>query len=70
MAEIVNLRRARKDRARAGEAARAADNRARFGRSKAAKRAAEAERDRAETGLDGKKLEGHPDPGAPPGRKS
>ncbi len=33
MAEIVNLRRARKDRSRAGKAVQAADNRARFGRS-------------------------------------
>jgi hypothetical protein len=68
MAEIVNLRRARKEKARAGKEARAADNRARFGRSKFEKRAAEAERDRAETGLDGKKLEDHPGPDAPPGR--
>ena len=57
MAEIVNLRRARKDRSRAGKAVQAADNRARFGRSKAEKRKAEAARARAETALDGKKLE-------------
>jgi hypothetical protein len=68
MAEIVNLRRARKDKARAGKAARAADNRIRFGRSKAEKRAAEAECERADTGLDGKKLEDQPGPEAPPGR--
>ena len=69
MAEIVNLRRARKDQARAAKDARAADNRSRFGRTKAEKRKAEAERFRAETGLDGKKLEDEPGPGAPPGRK-
>ena len=38
MAEIVNLRRARKDRKRAAKDARAVDNRTRFGRSKAEKR--------------------------------
>ncbi len=62
MAEIVNLRQARKDRARAAKDARAAENRTRFGRTKAAKGAAEAERVRAETGLDGKKLEDDPGP--------
>ncbi len=70
MAEIVNLRRARKDRARAAKDARAADNRTRFGRGKAEKRATEAERGRAEAGLDGKKLADDPAPGDPPGRKS
>ena len=73
MAEIVNLRRARKDRKRAAKDARAVDNRTRFGRSKAEKRATEAERGRAETGLDGKKLADEPGPEAPahplPGRK-
>ncbi len=69
MAEIVNLRRARKDKARAGKEARAVENRTRFGRTKAEKHRAEAERDRAEIGLDGKKLEDDPASGAPPGRK-
>ena len=69
MAEIVNLRRARKDRARAAKDVRAADNRAQFGRSKAEKRAAGAERGRAETDLDGKKLADGPAPGDPPDRK-
>ncbi len=55
MAEIVNLRRARKDKARAAKDTLAADNRTRFGRTKVEKR-------KAETGLDGKKLED--DPGA------
>lgn len=46
MAEIVNLRLARKARARADAAARAAENRARFGRSagQRARDAAAAER--------------------------
>ncbi len=69
MAEIVNLRRARKDQARAAKDARAVDNRARFGRTKAEKRATEAERGRAETGLDGKKLADRPGPEAPPDRR-
>ncbi len=69
MAEIVNLRRVRKDKARAAKDARAAENRSRFGRTKAEKRATEAEGGRAETTLDGKKLEDDPASGAPPGRK-
>jgi hypothetical protein len=43
MAEIVNLRRARKDKARAEKDAKAAENRVRFGRTKEEKRLAEAE---------------------------
>ena len=62
MAEIVNLRRARKDRARSEKAARAAENRTRFGRGKVEKRATEVERARAETALDGKKIDGEPGP--------
>ena len=69
MAEIVNLRRARKDKARVAKDARAADNRARFGRGKAEKRAAESERERAKSGLDGKKLGDDLGSGAPPKRK-
>ena len=68
MAEIVNLRRARKAQARAAKGTLAADNRARFGRTKAEKRATEAERGRAETRLDGKKLADRPCPEAPPDR--
>jgi hypothetical protein len=44
MADIVNLRRARKDKARAEKEAKAAENRIKFGRTKAEKQAAEAER--------------------------
>ena len=62
MAEIVNLRQTRKDRARAAKDARAAENRNRFGRAKAEKGGAEAERVRSETRLDGKKLEDDPGP--------
>ncbi len=52
MAEIVNLNRARKDKARAERKAKAAENRVRFGRSKSEKtagteQAAKAKRDHA-----------------------
>jgi len=43
MADIINLNQARKQRARAGKSARAEENRARFGRTKAAKAADRAE---------------------------
>jgi Domain of unknown function (DUF4169) len=42
MAEIINLRRARKHKARAEKEARAAENRVKFGRAKEDKRLAEA----------------------------
>ncbi len=57
MVEIVNLRRARKGKARAEKDARAADNRVRFGRTKAEKRESEIESRRAEQKLDGKKID-------------
>ena len=57
MAELVNLRRARKARER-GEAAKQADaNRRKFGRSKAERVQAEAESDRAAREHAGKKIE-------------
>ena len=46
MADIINLRRARKARARTEAEAQASANRARFGRTKAETRAAKAEADR------------------------
>jgi Domain of unknown function (DUF4169) len=51
MAEIVNLRQARKQKARAEKEARAADNRIRFGRPKAEKELTKARRDLAEARL-------------------
>lgn len=57
MAEIINLNRARKNRAKAADLARAAQNRITYGRSKDEKRIAETERARALKDLDGKKLE-------------
>ncbi len=57
MAEIVNLRRARKAKNRRDKTAKAAENRARFGRTKGDARAQGRDR-RAETSeLDGKKLD-------------
>lgn len=60
-AEIINLRRARKDRARAEQAARAEENRIRFGQSKPEKTRLKQERARTEAQLDGHKREPEPD---------
>jgi hypothetical protein len=56
LAEIVNLRRARKSRDRERLQAEAAQNRAVFGRSKAEKRLVESERTLAEASLDARRL--------------
>ena len=53
MGEIVNLNRARKDRAKAAKTAKAATNRVAHGRTKAERMAAERERDRASNLLEG-----------------
>ncbi len=55
MAEIVNLRRARKNLARAENAKQADANRIKFGRSKAEKNLAKIEDKNAEKFLDGHK---------------
>jgi Domain of unknown function (DUF4169) len=52
MSEIVNLRAARKAKARSEEKAQAAANRAAFGRSKADKAAGTAVRDKLQRALD------------------
>jgi hypothetical protein len=57
MAEIINLRQAKKRRARDGKAAAAETNRARFGRTKGARKKTEAEEAKAKHDLDGKKLD-------------
>ena len=57
MAEIVNLRRARKGKARAEKDARVTDNRVRFGQTKAEKHKSEAESRRADQKFDGKKID-------------
>ncbi len=55
MAEIINLRRARKRKERAEKEARAADNRLAFGRSKADRTLTDARKDLAERRLDAHK---------------
>lgn len=57
MADVVNLNRFRKDKARAAEKRQAAENRLAFGRTKAEKVADKAARDRADRALDGAKRE-------------
>jgi hypothetical protein len=57
MSEIVNLRQAKKRRARAEKDAKAAANRVAFGRTKAERQKTAAERARDKRDLDGKKLD-------------
>lgn len=57
MGEIVNLRQARKHKARAEKDREAEANRAKFGRTKAEKAQARDEKDRAGRRLDQAKLE-------------
>ncbi|WP_262027673.1 DUF4169 family protein [Microvirga sp. Mcv34] len=52
MAEIINLRQARKHKARAEKEVRAQENRIAFGRTKAEKNLSRAERDLAQSRLD------------------
>ncbi|WP_112662557.1 DUF4169 family protein [Microvirga flavescens] len=54
MAQIINLRQARKHKARADKEARAAENRIAFGRTKEERQLTQARRD-----LDKKKLDAH-----------
>ncbi len=56
MAEIVNLRRVRKQRMREDAEAQAQQNRIAFGRTKAERQSTDAERDKAARGLDGHRL--------------
>lgn len=64
MGEIVNLRRARKHRARADADRTAEANRVAFGRTKAEKSLTRAERELAERRIEGHRL----DPASPPAR--
>jgi hypothetical protein len=57
MAEILNLNQARKAKAKIDAKARAAENRARFGRTKADKTLDAARADRLQRDLDGAKRE-------------
>ncbi len=56
MADIINLRRARKAKARAGAQIAAAANRTKFGLTKRARDQADGQRDRAARKLDGHRL--------------
>ena len=57
MTEPVNLNRFRKAKARSGSKATAAENRVRFGQTKAEQTRVEAEREKAARDLDGSKRE-------------
>lgn len=57
MADVVNLRRARKDKQRREREAEADANRRRFGRTKAEKASDQDGRDRARREIDDKRLE-------------
>lgn len=57
MGDVVNLNRYRKLRTRADAAAKAADNRATFGRTKADKQRELSEAERKRRELDGKRLD-------------
>jgi hypothetical protein len=61
MADIVNLRRARKDKARADKEARAAENRIRFGRTKDEKLLAEARERLAERRVEAHRRDDKPE---------
>ncbi|MEJ8574317.1 DUF4169 family protein [Microbaculum marinum] len=56
MAEIVNLNKARKEKTRADEKSKAAENRVRFGRRKSDKRVDEARQEKAVRDLAGHRL--------------
>ena len=57
MAEVINLKRARKAKARGEREQAAAENRRRFGRTKAEKSADRDQGERAGRSFDGKRLE-------------
>jgi hypothetical protein len=61
MAEIVNLRKARKVKARADKEAQAAENRIKFGRPKAERRLSDAERRLGERKLEAHRRDGDAD---------
>ncbi len=63
MAEIINLRQARKQKARAEAEKTAEQNRIAFGRTKAERKLTEAERDKAARHIDGHKLDRDDEPG-------
>lgn len=62
MAEIINLRQARKNKARADKEARAEQNRITFGRTSAEKELTKAERELAQRRIDGHKRDDNEKP--------
>lgn len=64
MAEIINLNKARKAKARVTAEKQAAENRVRFGRSKAQKQQDAAEAEALRRKLDGLRLDDPPEPDA------
>ena len=62
MAEIINLRQVRKQKARAEAGKTAEQNRISFGRTKAERKLTEAERDKAARHIDGHKLDRDDEP--------
>jgi hypothetical protein len=62
MGEVINLRQARKARARADKEAQAQENRARFGRTGAEKRRDADTADRDDRKHEGHRIEGDQDP--------
>jgi hypothetical protein len=64
MAEIVNLRRARKQRARQDAQTQAQQNRLSFGRTKAERQITEATREKAARDLEGHRLPSDDEPAA------
>ncbi|PPD27179.1 MAG: hypothetical protein CTY20_13220 [Hyphomicrobium sp.] len=72
-ADIINLNRARKDKARAEKTAKAAENRVKFGRSKAEKTKIMADKERRQRELEGARRAigpDHPDCDLDPGTVS
>lgn len=67
MAEIINLRQARKARRREAASQLAAENRARFGQTRADRARAAAETSRIERTVAGARREGEPDSSTPGG---
>ena len=57
MAELINLNKARKAKARAADKSQAAENRVRFGQTKGEKTVAKLDAERARRELEGKKRE-------------
>ncbi|PHR59196.1 MAG: hypothetical protein COA47_09510 [Robiginitomaculum sp.] len=62
MSELINLRQARKQKARTDKQKTAATNRAKFGQTKAVRQASEKDRQNQKCHLDGHYVDKNPDP--------